>query len=91
VETDFSRSWNDSSVHGRETIYKILVEELGKRKISANDFPSNLADKHEVLRLQPCQELIHSAEDHCLFVSFLAGKARQKAKNGITLAKLSKT
>jgi hypothetical protein len=46
----------------RETICKTLVEDLGKREICAR-FVS-----HSLVRLQACQEFIHSVDDDPSFL-----------------------
>jgi hypothetical protein len=43
----------------RETIRSFLVEDLGKRKICARFVPHYLADEHNALRLQACQEFFN--------------------------------
>jgi hypothetical protein len=42
----------------RETIRRILVEDLGKLMICARFVPHCLTDEQKTLRLQSCQEFI---------------------------------
>jgi hypothetical protein len=48
----------------RETIRKILMEDLGKRKICPRFVPHCLTDEQKALRLQACQEFVRSVNDH---------------------------
>jgi hypothetical protein len=41
----------------RETIRRLLVEDLGKQKICSRFIPHCLTDEQQVLRLQACQDL----------------------------------
>jgi hypothetical protein len=47
----------------RETVHKILVEGLGKQKISTRFIPHCLANEQKALRLQACQVFIRSLDD----------------------------
>jgi hypothetical protein len=47
----------------RETIRKILMEDLGKRKICAGFVPHCLTDEQKALRLKSCQEFIQPVDD----------------------------
>jgi hypothetical protein len=47
----------------RETICKILMEHLGKRKICARFVLYSLTNEQKALRLQACQEFIQSVDD----------------------------
>jgi hypothetical protein len=49
----------------RETIRKILVEDLGKRKICARFVPHCVANERNAVRLQARQEFIQSVNDDC--------------------------
>jgi hypothetical protein len=46
----------------RETIFRILVEDLGRRKICARFVPYCVTDERKALRMQAYQELIQSVE-----------------------------
>jgi hypothetical protein len=58
----------------RETILKILVEDLGKRKICARFVPYCLTEKQKALRLQTSQEFIqYLYDDRSLLDSIVTG------------------
>jgi hypothetical protein len=47
----------------RETISKILVEDLGKMKICAGFVPYSLTAEQKAFRLQACQPFIQTVDD----------------------------
>jgi hypothetical protein len=62
VEVKFEICW--------ETIWKILLEDIGKLKICIRFFPHCLTDEQKALRLQACQEFIQFVDDdHALLDS----------------------
>jgi hypothetical protein len=52
----------------RETICKILMEDVRKWKICTRSVPHCLTYEQKVLRLQACQEFIQSVDDDCSFL-----------------------
>jgi hypothetical protein len=58
----------------RETVRKILVKDLGKRKICARFVQHCLTNEQKALRWQACQEFIQSVQDDLpLLVSVITG------------------
>jgi hypothetical protein len=68
------RMMEDDLKISRETISKILVEDLTKWKICARFVSHCLTDKTKALKLQDCQEFIQSVDDeHSLLDSTVTG------------------
>jgi hypothetical protein len=68
------RVMEDTFKISRGTIRKILMEDLGKRKICATFVPHSLTDKQKALRLQTSQECIQSVDvDRSLLDSVVMG------------------
>lgn len=53
---------------GKDTVHKILTEDLGKRKICSRFVPHFLTDDQKQCRMEACGELIDSADRDPLFL-----------------------
>jgi hypothetical protein len=92
--------WTEEELEiGRQTIRKILVEDLVKRKAFARFVPHSLMDEQKALRLQACQEIIQSVDDGRSLLDAVVSAdetwcfqhdPQTKPKHGMVLAKLSK-
>jgi hypothetical protein len=59
----------------RETVHKILMEDLGKQKIYTRFVPHCLTTEQKAFRVQACQEFIQSVgDDHSLLDSVVRGE-----------------
>ena len=58
---------------GKETVHRIVTEELGKRKICARFVPHALTTEQKEERVVYCQDLLLIGQDECFWENIITG------------------